>query len=150
MSRLAVDRGSKETMINKAKSSYRESVATYASVGACLEEIGISPQHLHEQIRRNQFPLLRIGRRTILPWLAVPEYLNRRAERRSGSRSAGWLGFQASASSRSAPSNSETVNLTVDEQARMCAEFDAEADRLRRIPDEINFDFNVVPRVEAG
>lgn len=57
----------------------RTSGATYSSVEACAEEIGVSPRHLREQIRRNQFPHLRIGRRIVLPRHAVLEFLNRKA-----------------------------------------------------------------------
>lgn len=57
----------------------RTSSATYPSVEACAEEIGVSPRHLREQIRRNQFPHLRIGRRIVLPRHAILDFLNRKA-----------------------------------------------------------------------
>jgi predicted transcriptional regulator len=42
-------------------------------------------------------------------------------------------------------------SLTADEQGRIREALQAEADRLRRIPGEINVDFNGgVPRVGAG
>jgi predicted transcriptional regulator len=42
-------------------------------------------------------------------------------------------------------------SLTADEQGRIRGALQAEADRLRRIPAEINVDFNrVEPRLEAG
>lgn len=57
----------------------RTSGTTYPSVEACAAEIGVSPRHLREQIRRNRFPHLRIGRRIVLPRQAVLEFLNRKA-----------------------------------------------------------------------
>ena len=42
-------------------------------------------------------------------------------------------------------------SLTADEQSRIRGALQAEANRLRRIPAEINVDFNgVEPRLEAG
>jgi len=52
---------------------------TYPSVEACAKEIGVSSRHLREQIRRNQFPHLRIGRRILLPRRAILDFLNRKA-----------------------------------------------------------------------
>lgn len=66
-------------VMNTPKAPDRTSAATYPSVEACAEEIGVSARHLREQIRRNQFPHLRIGRRIVLPRQAILEFLNRKA-----------------------------------------------------------------------
>jgi hypothetical protein len=73
------DRGAHEMVINTTKTPDRALEITYQSVEACAEEIGVSPRHLREQIRRNQFPHLRIGHRIILPRHAILEFLNRKA-----------------------------------------------------------------------
>ena len=72
-------------MANRVESAATENKSTYPSVAALAADIGLSERSTRSALRRGEIPHIRVGRRFILPKVAIAEWL-RSAGRRPDQR----------------------------------------------------------------
>lgn len=62
-------------MANSVESGATENKSTYSSVAALAADLGLSERSTRDALRRGEIPHIRVGRRFILPKVAIAEWL---------------------------------------------------------------------------